>query len=120
LNSDGRGIHIASDNPSEAIVGISNFSASENYGRLSLVHSNSRDISYTATGLRNQFNYLMRAADRLGLRVSTDKTKAAVYRLGDHLAGHEKWYLGDVQLDVVSEYEYLASKLSAKLCSNVT
>ena len=52
---DGRGIKIVTDETSG--VGIANFSASENYGRLTLIHSSSRDIVYTATGsLANVIN----------------------------------------------------------------
>ena len=47
---DGRGIATTSDNASGALVGIVGLSAGENYGRLSLIHSSSRDIVYDATG----------------------------------------------------------------------
>jgi flagellin len=47
---DGRGISTTTTNSSGALVGIGGFSAGENYGRLSLIHSSSRDIVYDATG----------------------------------------------------------------------
>ncbi|MDQ1339221.1 MAG: flagellin [Campylobacterota bacterium] len=45
---DGRGIQ--TNTISTSGVGIANFSAGENYGRLTLIHSNSRDIVFSATG----------------------------------------------------------------------
>ncbi len=52
LNSDGRGIEITTSSGGEAVFGLANLSTSghENYGRLSLVNSNARDINYSATG----------------------------------------------------------------------
>lgn len=52
LNSDGRGIHVSTSSGGEAIFGMAGMSTGghENYGRLSLVNSNARDINYTATG----------------------------------------------------------------------
>jgi flagellin len=46
---DGRGIKI-STTESASGVGVANFSASENYGRLTLIQSGSKDIIYNATG----------------------------------------------------------------------
>lgn len=47
---DGRGIEITTSNSGGSIAGITNFSASENYGRLTLINSTARDIDYSATG----------------------------------------------------------------------
>ncbi len=47
---DGRGIATTTTNSSGANIGIGGFSAGENYGRMTLIHSNSRDIVYQATG----------------------------------------------------------------------
>jgi len=46
---DGRGIKVTTSEPTSG-VGIANFSASENYGRLTLIQSGSKDIVYQATG----------------------------------------------------------------------
>jgi flagellin len=58
-SGDGRGIQVTTSSGGEAILGFSGVSAAghENYGRLSLVHNNSRDIVYTATNsLENVVN----------------------------------------------------------------
>ena len=46
---DGRGIKVTTTDSSDG-VGFANFSASENYGRLTLIQSGSKDIIYNATG----------------------------------------------------------------------
>lgn len=52
-------------------------------------------------GLPNQLNFLVRAANTLGLQVNTNKTKVVIYILEGHLARHERWCLGEKQIDVV-------------------
>ena len=37
-----------------------------------------------------------------------------VFRLGGHLANHEKWYVGSTRLEVVNEYKYLGMVVSTK------
>ena len=74
-------------------------------------------LADSAVGLQNQFNQLKKVADRLGLVVNGSKTKVVVYRLGGHLAKHEKWHYGDTELETVSEYKYLGNVLSTKLSS---
>jgi len=76
-------------------------------------------ISDTVPGLQNQLNVLKRVSDNLGLVVNTEKTKVVVYRMGGHLARHERWYLGQERLETVNEYKYLGMKLSTMLSSNV-
>ncbi|MDR0746812.1 MAG: flagellin B [Helicobacteraceae bacterium] len=56
---DGRGIHVTTSagGTSLGLGGGTSAGAHENYGRLTLVHSNARDINYTATGsLSNKIN----------------------------------------------------------------
>ena len=77
-------------------------------------------LSDTAIGLQNQLNFLLSAANRLGLIVDTDKTKIVVYRLGGHLARHERWCLGEKQVEVVREFKYLGNILSTKLSASET
>jgi len=77
-------------------------------------------VSDTVLGLQNQLNILSRKADDLGLKVNLDKSKIVVFRLGGHLAEHEKWYLGNNRLVVVNEYKYLGMVFSTKLSTNVT
>ena len=77
-------------------------------------------LADTPVGLQNQLNQLKRAADRLGLVINTDKSKVVVYRMGGHLSRYEKWSVGNVDLQVVSEYKYLGNILSTKLSTNVT
>jgi len=72
-------------------------------------------VSDTVIGLQNQISNLKKGADKLGLTVNIQKTKVMVFRLGGHLAKHEKWFLGCQQLEVVSEYRYLGVALSTKL-----
>jgi len=52
LTSDGRGIKVSTGKGGEDILGFSKISTvpHENYGRLSLVHTTTRDIIYRATG----------------------------------------------------------------------
>ena len=76
-------------------------------------------LSDTVPGLQNQINSMQAAADRLGLRVNVHKTKVMSFRLGGHMAGHEKWYLKGQRLDVVSAYKYLGVTLSTKLSTNI-
>ena len=69
-------------------------------------------------GLQNQINNLENAADKLGLVVNTDKTKAVVFRNGGFLPAHEKWMISDSKIEVVTQYKYLGVTLSTKLCTN--
>ena len=75
-------------------------------------------LSDTALGLQNQISSLEAAADRLGLKVNTQKTKVMTFRLGGHIAEHERWYYKGQKLEVVSSYRYLGVTLSTKLCTN--
>ena len=75
-------------------------------------------ISETVPGLQNQISNLMIAANKLGLVVNTEKTKAVVIRNGDFLPAHEKWMISDSKIEVVTQYKYLGVTLSTKLCTN--
>jgi len=76
-------------------------------------------VSHSVPGLQNQINNLKVAAERLGLKTNTQKTKIMVHRLGGHIANHEKWILGNQLLEVVTKYTYLGLYFSTKLSSNV-
>jgi len=76
-------------------------------------------VSPSVPGLQNQINNLKVAADRIGLKVNTQKTKVMVYCLGGHIANHEMWFLGNQLLEVVTKYKYLGLYFSTKLSSNV-
>ena len=56
---------------------------------------------------------------KLGLVANMDKSKVVVFRKGGHLAGHDKWHIGNTSLEVVSEYSYLGPIFSTKLNNNV-
>ena len=75
-------------------------------------------LSDTISGLQNQLDFLQSSAHKLGLAVNTQKTKVMVFRLGGHLAKHEKWFLDKERLEVVNEYRYLGNIFSTKLCTN--
>ena len=77
-------------------------------------------LADSPVGLQNQIDQLKCAADKLGLIINTDKSKVVVYRMGGHLSKYEKWSVGGIPLQVVSEYRYLGNILSTKLCTNVT
>ena len=47
-------------------------------------------ISDTAIGLQNQLSTLCHVGSTLGLTVNTNETRVVVFRLGGHLANHEK------------------------------
>jgi len=72
-------------------------------------------LSSTPSGLQNQINSLARVSETLGLRANTDKTKVMVFRRGGHLAGGERWFLGDTRLEIVNSYKYLGYTFTTKL-----
>ena len=43
-------------------------------------------------------------SQRLGLVVNFEKTKIVVFRNDGQLAKHEKWFIGNYNLNVVTEY----------------
>ena len=51
--------------------------------------------------------------------VNMDKSKVVVFRKGGHLAGHDRWHIGNTILEVVSEYSYLGLIFSTRLNNNV-
>ena len=57
-------------------------------------------------------------SDRSGLQANVDESKVVVYRNGGYLAKHEKWRIGNQELDITAEYKSLGSALSTKLCAN--
>jgi len=75
-------------------------------------------ISDTAIGLQNQLYTLCHVGRTLGLTVNTNKTRVVVFRLGGHLANHEKWYIDGQKVEVVNQYKYLGLVMSTKICTN--
>ena len=69
--------------------------------------------------LQNKLDILYEVAVKLGLVVNMDKSKVVVFRKGGHLAGHDRWHIGNTILEVVSEYSYLGLIFSTKLNNNV-
>ena len=76
-------------------------------------------LSDTPVGLQNQLDNLKSSSESMGLNINMSKSKVMVFRLGGHLAAHERWHLGGEKLEVVNEYNYLGYKLSTKLSSSV-
>ena len=72
-------------------------------------------LSDTVPGLQNQLNVLHQVSKNLGLMINAEKTKVVVYRMGGHVARHEKWFLGGERLEVVNSYKYLGMVISTKL-----
>ena len=69
--------------------------------------------------LQKKLDILYEVAVKLGLVVNMDKAKVGVFRKGEHLAGHDRWHIGNTILEVVSEYSYLGLIFSTKLNNNV-
>ena len=61
-------------------------------------------VSHTQVWLQKQLNVLARASTKIGLKVNLDKTKVMVFRKGEHLAAHEKWFINGQRLEVVNSY----------------
>ena len=69
--------------------------------------------------LLKKLDILYEVAVKLGLVVNMDKCKVVVFRKGGHLAGHDRWHIGNTILEVVSENSYLGLIFSTKLNNNV-
>ena len=65
--------------------------------------------------LQKKLDILYEVAVKLGLVVNMDKSKVVVFKKGGHLAGHDRWHIGNTILEVVSEYSYLGLIFSTKL-----
>ena len=74
-------------------------------------------LSDTVPGLQNQLNVLHQVSCSLGLVINAEKTKVVIYRMGGHVAKHERWFLGKERLEIVNSYKYLGMVLSTKLSS---
>ncbi|RUA06843.1 MAG: hypothetical protein DSY43_01110, partial [Gammaproteobacteria bacterium] len=75
-------------------------------------------VSDTVLGLQNQLDVLQKHSDKCGLSINLDKSKVVVFRNGGHIARHEKWNVGNRQINIVNEYRYLGVILSTRLCTN--
>ena len=69
--------------------------------------------------LQKKLDILYDVAVRLGVVVNMDKSKVVVFRKGGHLAGHDRWHIGNTILEVVSDHSYLGLIFSTKLYNNV-
>ena len=76
-------------------------------------------MSSTVAGLQNQLNLLGESSQKLGLKVSTEKTKIVVFRKGGHLGVGEQWHLDGKNIEVVGKYKYLGLNLSTMLSFNI-
>ena len=76
-------------------------------------------LSDTVVGLQNQLSILKQEADRLHLTVNLDKTNIMVFRMGGHLSKHEKWWYGNIELNVTNSYKYLGMVFSTRLSLNM-
>ena len=62
-------------------------------------------------------NVLNDISQRLGLVVNFEKSKIVVFSKGGHLAKHDKWFIGNYNLNVVIEYMYLGlQNLAQAVC----
>jgi hypothetical protein len=75
-------------------------------------------LADTIVGLQNQLNVLKEEADRLQLTVNLDKTNVMVFRMGGHLAVHERWFYGNLEVKVTNNYKYLGMIFTTKLSLN--
>ncbi len=69
-------------------------------------------LSETREDLQLGLNTLHDYCKRWKMILNTDKTKIVVFRAGGRLARLDKWYYGNVELDVVSHFSYLGIVLS--------
>ena len=67
--------------------------------------------------LQKKLDILYEVAVKLGLVVNMDKSVG--FRKGGPLVGHDRWHIGNIILEVVSEYSYLGLIFSTKLNNNV-
>ena len=72
-------------------------------------------LSTTPTGLQNQLDCLKTCCQEMKMEVNKDKTKIMVFRKGEFLAKHEKWFYNDTRLEVVNNYCYLGFNFTTKL-----
>lgn len=77
-------------------------------------------LSTTVIGLQHQLNILRKTVDRLGLTVNNEKSKIVVFRKGGYLAAREKWFYGNVKMEVVNQYKYLGIHFSTGLTFSYT
>ena len=69
--------------------------------------------------LQSKLNVLNDISQRLRLVVNFEKTKIVVFPNGGHLAKDEKWFIGNDNLHVVTEYMYLGLLLLQNLAQAV-
>ena len=57
-------------------------------------------MATTPSGLQNQLNCLRDCCVKMGMEVNEGKTKVMVFRKGEHLGKHEKWYYAGKSMKV--------------------
>ena len=70
--------------------------------------------------LQLKLNVLNDISQMLDLVVNFEKSKIVVFRNCGHLAKHEKWFIGNYNLNVVTEYMYLGLLFTTKLSTSCT
>ena len=64
--------------------------------------------------MQNQLDILYQSVNTLELKVNLDKSNI-VFCKGGHLAVREKWFYGNVRMEAVNAYKYLALHFTTKL-----
>ena len=72
-------------------------------------------LSDTPAGLKKLLSVLYSSATKLGLTVNLERTKVVVFRNGDYMANHEKWFLGSNEQQATSEVRDFSLVFSTKL-----
>ena len=55
------------------------------------------------------------AASDFKLKINMNKSNIIVFRKGGYLASHERWFSGDMKMEVVNSYKYLGISFTTKL-----
>ena len=77
-------------------------------------------LSFSVIGLQRQLNILRDTSEKMGLTVNPEKSKIVVFRNGGYIAAKEKWFFGDVRLEIVNQYKYLGVIFSCSLTFSYT
>lgn len=74
-------------------------------------------LSSTPAGLKNQINCLANLCQKLESEINCSKTKVVVFRKGGFGEKWEKWFLGEMFLEVVNSYVYFGLTFTATMSS---
>ena len=93
--------------------GIRNISLSNLETSLLLYADDLVLMSESAIGLQKQLNTLKKYCDQWQLKVNEQKTKVVVFRRGGVLRRYEKWFYGNIKLDIATYFSYLGVYFSS-------